>query len=125
VDCDVLQADGGTRTAAISGATVALADACAWLARRARVADPFAALVAAVSVGIVAGEPRLDLCYAEDREADVDTNVVVAEPDRLVEVQGTGERRTFARADLDRLLDLALAGARQIFAAQRATLRRP
>jgi ribonuclease PH len=125
VDCDVLQADGGTRTAAISGATVALADACAWLARSAGVADPFAGLVAAVSVGIVDGEPRLDLCYAEDKEADVDTNVVVAEPDRLVEVQGTGERRTFARADLDRLVDLALAGTRQIFAAQRAALSRP
>ncbi|MGH7615313.1 MAG: ribonuclease PH [Gemmatimonadales bacterium] len=125
VDCDVLQADGGTRTAAISGATVALADACAWLARSAGIADPFAGLVAAVSVGIVDGEPRLDLCYAEDKGADVDTNVVVAEPDRLVEVQGTGERRTFARADLDRMLDLALAGTRQIFAAQRAALNRP
>jgi ribonuclease PH len=125
VDCDVLQADGGTRTAAISGATVALADACAWLARSAGVADPFAGLVAAVSVGIVEGEPRLDLCYAEDKAADVDSNVVVAEPDRLVEVQGTGERRTFARGDLDRLLDLAFAGTRQIFAAQRAALGRP
>ena len=125
VDCDVLQADGGTRTAAISGATVALADACAWLAKNAGVADPFAGLVAAVSVGIVDGEPRLDLCYAEDKDADVDTNVVVAEPDRLVEVQGTGERRTFARADLDRMLDLALAGTRQIFAAQHTALHRP
>lgn len=125
VDCDVLQADGGTRTAAISGATVALADACAWLARRAGVADPFAGLVAAVSVGIVDGEPRLDLCYAEDKDADVDTNVVVAEPDRLVEVQGTGERRTFGRADLDRMLDLAFAGTCQIFAAQHAALNRP
>ena len=125
VDCDVLQADGGTRTAAISGATVALADACAWLARSAGVADPFAGLVAGISVGIVDGEPRLDLCYAEDKVADVDTNVVVAEPDRLVEVQGTGERRTFARDELDRLLDLALAGTRQIFAAQRAALGRP
>ncbi len=125
VDCDVLQADGGTRTAAISGATVALADACAWLARSAGVADPFAGLVAAVSVGIVDGEPRLDLCYAEDKDADVDTNVVVAEPDRLVEVQGTGERRTFGRADLDRMLDLAFAGTCQIFAAQHAALNRP
>jgi hypothetical protein len=80
---------------------------------RARVADPFAGLVAAVSVGIVDGEPRLALCYAEDREADVDINVVVAEPDWLLEVQGTGERRTFTRADLDRLVDLALDGAKQ------------
>jgi ribonuclease PH len=124
VDCDVLQADGGTRTAAISGATVALADACAWLARTAGVVDPFARIVAAVSVGLVSGEAQLDLCYAEDRDADVDANVVVAEPDRLVEVQGTAERGTFARADLDRLLDLALTGTTRIFAAQRAALGR-
>jgi len=124
VDCDVLQADGGTRTAAISGAAVALADACAWLARTAGTPDPFAGLVAAVSVGIVAGEPRLDLCYAEDREATVDANVVVAEPNRFVEVQGTGERGTFDRAELDRLLDFALAGAAQVFTAQHAVLGR-
>jgi ribonuclease PH len=124
VDCDVLQADGGTRTAAITGAAVALADACAWLEREAGVASPFARLVAGVSVGIAGGEPVLDLAYAEDRVADVDANVVVAEPDRLVEVQATGEHDTFARADLDRMLDLALAGTRQIFAAQHAALGR-
>ncbi|MGH7538239.1 MAG: ribonuclease PH [Gemmatimonadales bacterium] len=124
VDCDVLQADGGTRTAAVSGAAVALADAGAWLARATGVADPFARLVAAVSVGIVGGEPRLDLGYAEDKEAEVDANVVVAEPDRLVEVQGTGERGTFARAELDRLLDLALSGTSRIFVAQRSALGR-
>jgi ribonuclease PH len=124
VDCDVLQADGGTRTAAISGAAVALADACAWLARTAGVPDPFMGLVAAVSVGMVGAEPRLDLCYLEDREAAVDANVVVAEPDRFVELQGTGERGTFSRSELDRLLDLALAGTAQVFAAQRAVLGR-
>ena len=124
VDCDVLQADGGTRTAAISGAAVALADACGWLSRTAGVPDPFTGFVAAVSVGIVEGEPRLDLCYVEDRDAAVDANVVVAEPDRFVEVQGTGERATFSRAQLDRLLDLALAGTAQVFAAQRAALAR-
>lgn len=124
VDCDVLQADGGTRTAAISGAAVALADACAWLARQTGVADPFAGLVAAVSVGIVGGEARLDLCYAEDREAAVDANVVVAEPDRFVEVQGTAERGAFTRPELDHLLDLALGGAAQVFSAQRAVLGR-
>ena len=124
VDCDVLQADGGTRTAAISGAAVALADATAWLARSAGVSDPFAGLVAAVSVGIVDGEPRLDLCYDEDRDAQVDANVVVADPDRLVEVQGTAEHGTFVRAELDHLLDLAQGGARRIFAAQRAALGR-
>ena len=124
VDCDVLQADGGTRTAAISGAAVALADATAWLARTAGVTDPFAGLVAAVSVGVVAGEPRLDLCYAEDRDAQVDANVVVREPDQLVEVQGTAEHGTFDRAQLDRLLDLAQQGVSRIFAAQRAALGR-
>jgi ribonuclease PH len=122
VDCDVLQADGGTRTASISGAAVALSDACTWLARTAGVPNPFRGLVAGVSVGIVAGEPRLDLCYVEDRDADVDANVAVAEPDQLIEVQATAERGTFDRAALDRLLDLARDGAARIFAAQRAVL---
>ncbi len=124
LDCDVLQADGGTRTAAVSGAAVALADACAWLSRTAGVADPFARLVAAVSVGGVDGEARLDLCYAEDKGAEVDCNVVVAEPDAFVEVQGTGEAGTFSRTELDALLDLARAGTDRIFAAQRAALGR-
>ncbi len=124
LDCDVLQADGGTRTAAVTGAAVALADACAWLARTAGVADPFARLVAAVSAGIVDGEPRLDLCYAEDRTAEVDANIVVAEPDAFVEVQGTGEAGTFSRAQLDALLDLARQGTDRLFAAQRAALGR-
>ncbi|HVO34645.1 MAG TPA: ribonuclease PH [Gemmatimonadales bacterium] len=124
LDCDVLQADGGTRTAAVTGAAVALADACAQLAGSAQVQNPFARLVAAVSVGMVDGEPRLDLAYAEDRTAEVDANVVVAEPDALVEVQGTGEHGTFSRKDLDAMLDLALAGTARIFAAQRAALGR-
>jgi ribonuclease PH len=124
IDCDVLQADGGTRTAAISGAAIALADATAWLARTAGVPDVFAGLVAGVSVGIVTGETRLDLCYVEDRDADVDANIVVAEPDRLVEVQATAERGTFDRAQLDRLLDLARSGVARIFAAQHAALGR-
>ena len=124
VDCDVLQADGGTRTAAISGAAVALADATAWLARTAGVTDPFDGLVAAVSVGIIAGEERLDLCYAEDRDAQVDANIVVREPDRLVEVQATAEQGTFDRGQLDRLLGLAYGGVTRIFAAQRAALGR-
>ncbi len=122
LDCDVLQADGGTRTAAVTGAAVALADACSHLAASAGVKNPFGRLVAAVSVGMVEGEPRLDLAYAEDRTADVDANVVVAEPDRLVEVQGTGEHGTVSRRDLDAMLDLALAGTARIFAAQRASL---
>ncbi len=122
VDCDVLQADGGTRTASITGGCVALADACAWLAQRAGTANPFGELVAAVSVGIVEGEPRLDLAYLEDRDAGVDANIVMVRPDRFVEVQGTGEHGTFARAELDRLLELAQGGMTQLFAAQAQAL---
>lgn len=122
VDCDVLQADGGTRTAGITGGCVALADACAWLAERTGIATPFGALVAAVSVGVVDGEPRLDLMYLEDRDADVDANFVMREPAQFVEVQGTGEHGTFARADFDRLVDLGERGIAQLFAAQRAAL---
>jgi ribonuclease PH len=122
VDCDVLQADGGTRTAAITGSAVALADACAWLAAERGVANPFGRLVAAVSVGVVAGEVVLDLAYAEDRVAEVDANVVVADPDAFVEVQVTGERETFARATLDRMLDVARHGIASLFELQRRTL---
>ena len=122
LDCDVLQADGGTRTAAVTGAAVALADACDWLARETGVPNPFARLVAAVSVGVVGGATLLDLCYAEDKGAEVDANVVVAEPDAFVEVQGTGEAGTFSRAQLDGVVDLALRGTARIFAAQRAVL---
>ena len=122
VDSDVLQADGGTRTASITGGCVALADACAWLAQRAGIANPFGELVAAVSVGIVEGEPRLDLAYLEDRDAGVDANIVMVRPDRFVEVQGTGEHGTFARAELDRLLELAQGGMTQLFAAQAQAL---
>jgi ribonuclease PH len=122
VDCDVLQADGGTRTASITGGCVALADACAWLARRQGIETPFGGLVAAVSVGVVAGEPLLDLAYVEDKDAHVDANVVMREPDRFVEVQGTGENATYSRAELDVLLDLAGKGIRELFAAQRRAL---
>jgi ribonuclease PH len=122
IDCDVLQADGGTRTASITGGCVALADACQWIATKTGQPSPFGRLVAAVSVGIVDGEHRLDLAYLEDRDADVDANVVMLEPDQFVEVQGTGEHGTFARADLDRLLDLATRGLDQLFAAQRSAL---
>jgi ribonuclease PH len=122
IDCDVLQADGGTRTASVTGAAVALADACNWLASKEGVKNPFKRLVAAVSVGIVQGEPRLDLAYAEDKGAEVDANVVVADPDAFVEVQGTGEEGTFDRAELDKLLDLAMGGTRTLFAAQKAAL---
>jgi ribonuclease PH len=122
VDCDVLQADGGTRTAAITGACVALVDACAWLAGRQGIPSPFGRLVAAVSVGIVAGEHRLDLAYLEDRDAEVDANLVMLEPDRFVEVQGTGEGGTFTRSDLDGLLDLGRVGIGELFRLQRQAL---
>jgi ribonuclease PH len=122
VDCDVLQADGGTRTASITGGCVALADACAWLSQRAGVPSPFGALVAAVSVGVVDGEERLDLAYLEDRDAGVDANVVMLHPSSYVEVQGTGEHGTYSRAQLDRLLDLAGAGVSELFAAQKQVL---
>jgi ribonuclease PH len=122
VDCDVLQADGGTRTASITGGCVALADACTWLAERTGVPSPFGQLVAAVSVGVVEGEERLDLAYLEDRDAGVDVNVVMLEPARFVEVQGTGEHGTFSRAQLEVLLDLAGRGIVELFAAQHQAL---
>jgi ribonuclease PH len=122
VDCDVLTADGGTRTASITGGCVALADACAWLANHAGVDNPFGQLVAAVSVGIVGGEPRLDLAYLEDRDAWVDANIVMVQPDQYVEVQGTGERGTFARGELDLVLALAESGIQQLFQAQQTVL---
>ncbi|MBX3145794.1 MAG: ribonuclease PH [Gemmatimonadales bacterium] len=122
IDCDVLQADGGTRTASITGASVALADACSWLAERTGKPSPFGQLVAAVSVGVVGGEVCLDLAYTEDKDAEVDANVVMRAPSDLVEVQGTGEQGVFSRAQLDRMLDLADAGLAELFAAQRKAL---
>jgi ribonuclease PH len=122
LDCDVLQADGGTRTASITGGCVALADACQWLAARTGIATPFGTLVGAVSVGIVAGEPRLDLNYLEDKGAGVDANLVMLEPDRFVEVQGTGESSTFSRAELDAILELGKAGIGRLFTFQRQAL---
>lgn len=119
VDCDVLTADGGTRCASITGGCVALHDACAWLAERTGQPSPFGRFVAAVSVGKVGGVPTLDLAYLEDRDAEVDANVVMLEPDAFVEVQGTGEHGTFDRGELDRLLDLAQGGLRRLFELQR------
>jgi ribonuclease PH len=118
IDCDVIQADGGTRTAAVSGAWVALALA----ARSAGLPEP-SELVGAVSVGIVDGEPRLDLDYEEDSSADVDMNVVMTGDGRLIEVQATAERVPFDRAQLDALVDLAAAGIEQIGERQKEALR--
>lgn len=115
LDCDVLQADGGTRTAAITGAYVALADAVSWMrGRRMLKGDPLITSVAAVSVGVVGGEPRLDLCYEEDGAANTDMNVVCTGDGRFAEVQGTAERAPFDRAELDALLDLAQAGCAEL-----------
>ena len=119
LDCDVLQADGGTRTAAISGACVATVQAFNWMVSTGRLkATPVRRRIAAVSVGMIKGEARLDLDYPEDVAADVDMNVVMSSEGRFVEVQGTGEHGTFARAELDRLLELATRGIREIDAAQ-------
>jgi ribonuclease PH len=122
IDCDVLQADGGTRTAAITGGCVALADACAWLAERTGQPSPFGKLVAAVSVGMIDNEVRLDLAYAEDKDAGVDANIVMLEPSEFVEVQGTGEHATFNRGQLDTMLNLAGEGIAELFGAQRQVL---
>jgi ribonuclease PH len=128
LDCDVLQADGGTRTAAITGAYVALADAVAWargtgaVARGARVLRDS---VAAVSVGVVDGRPVLDLPYVEDVAAETDMNVVVTGSGKFVEVQGTAERAPFDRAELDALLDLALAGTARLRELQEAAAATP
>jgi ribonuclease PH len=123
VDCDVLQADGGTRTASISGAFVALALALGRLDRRRALQGPaLRDQVAAISVGIVGGVPVLDLPYAEDARADVDMNVVATASGRFVEVQGTGEGTTFDRSELDGLLDLALGGIDRIAEHQRRAI---
>ncbi len=123
IDCDVLQADGGTRTAAITGAAVAVSDAFSWMVEQGKVKrSPVKRRVAGVSVGVVRGEPRLDLEYIEDVVADVDMNVVISSEGRFVEVQGTGENATFDRDELDRLLSLATKGLRELDALQRAAL---
>jgi ribonuclease PH len=124
IDCDVLQADGGTRTASITGAYVALADAVSYLRSRKALArpEPLITSVAAVSVGVIEGEPRLDLPYLEDVAADTDMNVVCTGVGDFVEVQGTAEGVPFDRATLDALLDLAVAGCRQLAEIQKAAL---
>jgi ribonuclease PH len=123
IDCDVLEADGGTRTASITGAYVALADAVSWLRdRNLLTAEPLVGSVAAVSVGVIGGTPMLDLCYTEDSAADTDMNVVMSGDGRFVELQGTAEGAPFDRPVLDQLLDLGAAGCRQLTELQRASL---
>jgi ribonuclease PH len=123
LDCDVIQADGGTRTASITGAYVALADAVAFLLREKRLAtSPLREAVAAVSVGVYRGVPVLDLDYAEDSDCDTDMNVVMTEGGGIIEVQGTAEGAPFSRAEMQAMLDLAQGGITQLVAAQRAAL---
>jgi len=123
IDCDVLQADGGTRTASITGGYVALAEACERLVRRRMIAtNPVHGQIAAVSVGIVGGVPVLDLDYAEDSQAETDMNVVMNNGGAFVEVQGTAEGHAFRRHELDALLNLAASGIGQLVALQAQTL---
>lgn len=123
IDCDVLQADGGTRTASITGGMVALVDAINGLQRDGLLTDdPLNGFVAAVSVGIYKGQPVLDLDYLEDSGADSDLNLVVAEGSKLIEIQGTAEKVSFSRAELDALLNLGETGILQLISAQKAAL---
>jgi ribonuclease PH len=125
IDCDVLQADGGTRTAAITGAYVALADAIAWAKKEGHIkatSKPLADSVAAVSVGIIDGVPMLDLCYEEDVRADTDMNVVCSGDGRFIEVQGTAEGVPFDRTLLNQLLDLAVGGCKDLAEMQSSAL---
>jgi ribonuclease PH len=123
VDCDVLQADGGTRTASITGGCVALFDAIQCLQRKNKIlTQPFRQFVASISVGIYQGQAILDLDYAEDSSAETDMNVVMTEQGGFIEIQGTAEKRTFAQADLDRMLFLAKEGIRELVVIQKGTL---
>src|SRR5688572_2310890 len=125
IDCDVIVADGGTRTAAITGAAVALQDACSWLVTQGKLkSSPMRELVAATSVGIIDGEPRLDLEYLEDVRADVDMNLVALESGRLVEVQGTAENNSFSPDELQALLSFGIAGIHKLLQIQRDALAR-
>ncbi len=126
LDCDVLQADGGTRTASITGAYVAMRLALrSLLESGALVRDPVREPLAAVSVGVVHGRPLLDLCYEEDRDASVDMNVVMTASGRFIEVQGTAESEPYRREELDRLLNLAEKGIRELLSIQRTALTQP
>ncbi|MEO5362023.1 MAG: ribonuclease PH [Magnetococcus sp. DMHC-8] len=126
VDCDVLQADGGTRTAAITGGFVALMDACSWLKEKGRIKTlPITDFLGAISCGVVAGAPLLDLDYGEDSHCDADMNFVMNGAGRFIEVQGTAERQPFTREAFDTLARMAEAGIGQLIALQRKTLLQP
>jgi len=115
VDCDVIQADGGTRTASITGAFIALWDACQGLIKRKRIKNfPIIDNIAATSVGLIDGQPMLDLCYTEDSTADVDMNIVMTGSGKFIEIQGTAEEKPFSRTEYDQMLDLAVGGIQQL-----------
>ncbi len=123
IDCDVIEADGGTRTASITGAYVALVDAIRWLGKKTPFRDPpLRDFVAAVSVGIVDGRPCLDLCYAEDSTAQVDMNLVLTGSGRIVEIQGTAEGEAFSERELNSMMTLGKSGIRKLIQAQRRVL---
>jgi ribonuclease PH len=124
IDCDVIQADGGTRTASITGAFIALADALLYAQKQGRIDRiPIKDYLAAVSVGRVNGQAALDLCYAEDSNAEVDMNVVMTGSEKFVEVQGTAEQQPFTRSEMDTLMDLAKKGVRQLVTRQKKLLK--
>ena len=123
IDCDVIQADGGTRTASITGAFIALWDACQGLMKRKKIADfPIRDNVAAISVGVIDGASMLDLCYAEDSGAEVDMNIVMTGKSRFIEIQGTAEGTPFSREESDRMLDLAATGIQKLIRLQNRLL---
>jgi ribonuclease PH len=123
IDCDVIQADGGTRTASITGALVALHDAFSLLLEKKSIETmPITRFIAATSVGIFEGTPMLDLCYEEDSKADVDLNAIMTEDAKIIEIQGTAEKVVFAREELDAMLDLADRGIRELIKLQRSAL---
>lgn len=123
IDCDVLQADGGTRTAAITGASLSVTIACRKLLEEKKItSSPMLKLIAAVSAGIVAGNPLIDLNYEEDKAASVDFNLVATQDDEFVEIQGSGEEATFTQTQLDDMLALGRGAIRQLIAAQRKVL---
>lgn len=123
IDCDVLQADGGTRTASINGGFLALYDATRFMLKRGMIEeDPIIEFIGAVSVGIVEGDIILDLSYEEDSKADVDLNIVLTESGKIIEIQGTGEKRTFTKEELNRMLDIAYKGISKIIALMKKEL---
>lgn len=125
IDCDVIQGDGGTRTASITGSFIALADACCKLEKEGKIKNPLRNYIAAVSVGVVGGQPVLDLCYQEDSKAEVDMNIVMTGSGKFVEVQGTAEHKPFSKHDMDQLLVLGKKGIADLIRHQKQLVKLP